>query len=190
MSVLKSTNILDVSVNGPFFCWRTKCLPDAAENHFNEGRTSFNFQLIFHWNLLLFPEVNSSQLEEKKPPLGSCRSPSSRLRSCSSGSGRPGSPGLLLLLLPAAVDGLGAGPKLSEPQSTQTQLEVLRDLSSTRPDLFQPLDGCLGQRKVADRWPRLHSHLTPTHGWEVPLSPDHHLVLAWVQQPPVVPVRS
>lgn len=114
--------------------------------------------------------------------------PSSRLRSRSSGSGRPGSPGLLLL--PAAVDGLGAGPKLSEPQSTDTQLEVLRDLPSTRPDVFQPLDGCLGQRKVADGRARLHPHLTATHGWEVPLRPDHHLVLAGVQQPPVVAVRG
>lgn len=141
---------------------------------FKDGRTSRNVALIFRWTLLLFPEVATIP---------------SHLCSCSPGSGRPGPPGLLLLL-PAPVDGFGAGPKLSEPQSAETQLQVLRDLSSTRPDLFQPLDGCLGQCEVADRWAWLHAHLAPTHGWEVPLRPDHHLVLAGVQQPPVVPVSS
>lgn len=148
----------------------------------------FNIDLTFHWNLLLFPEVSFSQFGVKKPPSSSSQSPSSRVCSCSPGCGCPGPPGLLLL--PTTVDGLGAGTKLPEPQSTETQLEVLWDLSSISPDVLQPLDGRLGQREVTDRWACLHSNVAPTHGGKVSLCPHHHLVLAWVQQPPVVPIRS
>lgn len=114
--------------------------------------------------------------------------------SCSPGSGGPSSPRLPLLLLslalPAAVDGLGAGAKLAEPQSTKTQLKVLGDLPSFGPDLLQPLNGCLGQGEVTDGGMWLHSNMAPTHGREVTLRPNHHLVLARVQQAPVVPVSS
>lgn len=109
---------------------------------------------------------------------------SSALVSCPPGSGGPSSPRLQQLVpltLPAAVDGLGAGSKLAEPQSTKTQLKVLGDLPSFGPDLLQPLNGCFGQGEVTDGGMRLISNMAATHGREVTLGPDHHLVLARIQ---------
>lgn len=109
------------------------------------------------------------------------------------GSDGPSSPPLLLLLsltLPAAVDDLGGCAKLAEPQSPKTQLKVLGDLPSFGPDLLQPLDGRFGQGEVADGGTWLHPNAAVTHGREVTLGPDYHLVLARVQETPVVSVSS
>lgn len=108
----------------------------------------------------------------------------------SPGSGWASSPILQLLTLPAAVDGLGAGTKFTESQCTKSQLKVLRDLPSLGPDLLQPLNGCFGEAEVTDGGMRLHSNTAPTHGWEITLGPNHHLVLTGVQKAPVVPVSS
>lgn len=108
-------------------------------------------------------------------------------------SGGPSFPCPLLLLpltFPATVDGLGAGTKLPEPQSTKTQLQVLGYLPSFGSDLLKPLNGSLGQAEVTDRGPWIHSYMATTHGWDVTLGPNHHLVLPRVQQTPVIPISS
>lgn len=89
-----------------------------------------------------------------------------------------------------AVDGFGAGPELPHPESTKSQLKVLRDLLSFGPDLLKPLYGCLGEGEVTDCRMRLQADVAATHGWEVTLGPNNDLVLAWVQQTPVVAVSS
>lgn len=106
------------------------------------------------------------------------------------GSPGPPLPLLLLLALAAPVDDFGAGPELPQPQRPQPQLQVLGDLPAFGPDLLQPLDGRRGQAEVADGGTRLHANVALTLGREVALRPDHHLVLARVQQAPVIPISS
>ena len=89
-----------------------------------------------------------------------------------------------------AVDSLGAGPQLAEPQLPQPQLQVFGDLPAFSQDLPQALLGGLGEAEVTDGGVVFVVHAAGACGGVVALCADRDLVVAWVQQAPVVSVGN
>lgn len=86
------------------------------------------------------------------------------------------------------VDGLGGDAEFAHAPLTQPQLQVLGKLPPLCQNVLDPLFGELGEVEVADGGVVVvHDVAGPGRG-EVTLSAHRHVVLARVQQPPVIPI--
>ena len=89
-----------------------------------------------------------------------------------------------------AVESLGAGPQLTEPQLPQSQLQVFGDLPAFSQDLPEALFGGLGETEVTDGGVVFVVHAAGTCGGVVALGADSDSVGTRVQQAPVVSVGN